>query len=147
MNVELKDDELMERAIARGVREFLEGAGLADRIAELVLARFQFLDYAEAGAMLGICERTISEMVNGTGRRAGRRELSKVTLAGVKDPRVLLSEVLERVRDGLVKRSGLKQGELPFIFGLAGIEGRRLETSGAPLLRAPNDGEGVAKVS
>lgn len=156
MKIDLQDDALMERAIARGVREFLEGAGLVERIAELVLARFQFLDYAEAGAMLNVTERTISELVNGTGRRGGRRELSKVTLAGVRDPRVLLSEVLERVRAGLVLRAGLKQDELPLIYGLpesdAGLAlGKRIpESAGAApgLLRLETKaGEGVAQVS
>jgi hypothetical protein len=112
MKLEIADD-IVRGGIADGVARFLSSQNkLADQVAELVLAQLQLLTEEQVLAILQIPERTFRRKVN------EERLLSKDTSMGEKHPRYLLSEVLEVVRNGLIKRAGLKKDETPRIYGL-----------------------------
>jgi len=93
-------DEVLIEGIARGVRETLEGENflflVAHTTSEALAKRFELLDQTEAAHLLRVTAKTLADNHIDWG-------LDKSVAFGAKNPRYLLSQILERAADKMVK--------------------------------------------
>jgi hypothetical protein len=99
------NDAVLATAIADNISEnLLQSEALIERIADTIVRRFELLTPAEAAFVIGnISKRTLTENHVSWG-------LDKSVAFGLSNPRYLLSQILHRASEKVIKGRSAKEG-------------------------------------